>query len=379
MTKRKNGSKGLFIEKQSTGVEIWQITTEEVPQSNIYCEVPYCSEDSHHFVYERRTGKDPLNPTEFVLVEMATWEQRALARSESLSGSAITPDGRLYYVYREDPDTRVLFRVKLPDGSPEAVYSFGDKIWWGSLGTVSSDHRFYVRSVRLGDSYDRFGIVLVDLSSGKEQVIDEDPFILNAHPQFDPGNANRLLVQHNRGGQYDDKGKLLNLVGEEGATLYVLSVPGGERTELPVGKPFTTPCTGHEAWAGTAGEVILSVAASGNFAPEKGNLLGVFPGQEEARIVAKGFRANHVGLSRCGRYFCVDDWRDTYKLFVGSVRTGKTALLCESFTQPNRKQNSHPHAYLTPDLQWALFNSNRSGFSHIYAAKVPEGMLEGLL
>ena len=45
------------------------------------------------------------------------------------------------------------------------------------------------------------------------------------------------------------------LVGPEGATLYVLSLPDGKRTGLPVGKPHTTSCTGHEAWVGDTQEI----------------------------------------------------------------------------------------------------------------------------
>ncbi|MCH7558921.1 MAG: hypothetical protein IIB56_15920 [Planctomycetes bacterium] len=41
-------------------------------------------------------------------------------------------------------------------------------------------------------------------------------------------------------------------------------------------------------------------------------------------------------------------------------------------------QNTHPHAYLTPDLKWVIFNSDRSGFPHVHAASVPEGIIEEL-
>jgi hypothetical protein len=43
-----------------------------------------------------------------------------------------------------------------------------------------------------------------------------------------------------------------------------------------------------------------------------------------------------------------------------------------------RPQNTHPHAYLTPDLKWVVFNSDRRGFPHIHVASVPEGMIETL-
>jgi hypothetical protein len=230
----------------------------------------------------------------------------------------------------------------------------------------------------VGKDWSEFGILLVDLEKGTEVVIDRDPFILNPHPQFDPGNGKRLLIQHNRGGKYRPDGHLEKLVGEEGATLYVLSVPDGKRTTLPVGKPETTPCTGHETWIGRTGEVLLSVAASGDFRPEKGNLLRVGL-QGRARVAARGYNFNHVGVSRCGEFFTGDDWQPPFKIVIGSLRTGKTVVACESGSRPDRRQNSHPHAYLTPDLKWVIFNSNRSGFAHIYAAAVGEEVLTGLL
>jgi hypothetical protein len=186
------------------------------------------------------------------------------------------------------------------------------------------------------------------------------------------------MIQHNRGGKYSPDGKLERLVGEEGATLYVLSVPDGVRTELQVGKPYTTPCTGHEAWIGNTQEMLLTVSAGGDYAPQKGNLLGVRAG-EPARVVAKGYRFAHVGVSRCGRLFSCDDWQGAFAIVIGSNETGRTAVVCESKSAPTRSQNTHPHPYLTPDLKWVVFNSNRSGFPHVYAASVPEGMIEELL
>lgn len=33
-----------------------------------------------------------------------------------------------------------------------------------------------------------------------------------------------------------------------------------------------------------------------------------------------------------------------------------------------KNRRVHAHAYLTPDLKWVIFNSDRDGFPHIYAA-----------
>ena len=166
-------------------------------------------------------------------------------------------------------------------------------------------------------------------------------------------------------------------MGPEGATLYTLSEPDGQRTQLQVGKPYTTACSGHEAWIGDTGEMLLSVSATGDFSVEKGNLLAVRPGSS-ARVIARGYRFNHVGVSRCGRLFSADDWQPPFKLIIGSTSTERAVVACHSDTKPNRKQSSHPHPYLTPDLQWIIYNSNRSGDDHIYAARLPDDMISGL-
>jgi hypothetical protein len=371
------GGGAIRLERQATGSEVWQVTTDRLYHSNIYCEVPYCSKDSRYFVYVRKDPKLAGNRWEFMVVELGTWKQHRLDVSIGIPGCAMRPDGVFYYLKRTRRGVLDLMRADLADGKGEKVYQLKDGPW-RSLGTVSADGRYYVRSKTLDDKYSVFGVVLFDLAKGTETVIDRDPYTLNAHPQIEPGAGKRVMIQHNRGGKCKPDGGLERLVGPQGATLYLLSLPEGKRTELQVGKPFTTPVTGHEAWIGSTGEVLLSVAPSGEYAPEKGNLLGVRAGRA-ARVVARGFRFNHVGVSRCGRLFCCDDWRGTCKLVIGSTRTGKSAVVCESKTSMGRPQNTHAHAYLTPDLKWVVFQSDRSGFPQIHAARVPDGMVEKLL
>ncbi len=371
---------GIRVERQATGAEIWQVTTEKERHSNIYCEVPYCSRDSKYFVYERRNPKrKDKNPTEFVVVELGTWKRHLLdaGYERGICATAITHDGVFYYLKRRAKGGLGLMRADLATGKKQQVHelAYGNRIQ--TLGTVSADKRYYACGVRVDDECKDFGILRVDLEKGAEDVIDRDPYIFNAHPQFEPGQSKQIMIQHNRGGYYGPDKRIKKLVGPEGATLYLLSVADGKRTTLQVGKPHTTPITGHEAWIGKTKEMLLSVTARDDYAPEKGNLLGVRAGRP-ARVVARGYWFNHVGVSRCGRFFSCDDWRDTYKVVIGSTKTGKTAVVCESKTKPARAQNTHPHPYLTPDLKWVIFNSNRTGHPHIYAASVPEGMIEGI-
>lgn len=364
----------IRLEQQSTGSEIWQVTTEKLRQSNIYCEIPYCSSDSKYFVYQRRNPK-LFNNIELMVVEIGTWKQHLLDVTRGMSGSAISHDGVFYYLKQNTDNMVDLMRADLAIGKPERIFqtSYNRRII--SLGTVSPDGRYYAWGERLDDKYKMFGINLIDLKKQSRTIIDQDPCILNPHPQFEPGEGKQLLIQHNRGGYYSPDGKLQRLVGPEGATLYLFSISDGKRIELQVGKPYTTPATGHEAWIGKTKEVLLTVAARGDYAPENGNLLGVRAGKS-ARIVAKDYHFNHVNVSRCGHFFCCDDWQENCKIVIGSVKTGKTAVICESKTSRGRAQNTHPHAYLTPDLKWVIYNSDRSGFPHIHAASVPQQLIK---
>jgi hypothetical protein len=370
-------AKASVVERLPNGVEVWQVSTERFEQSNIYTEASYCSADSRYFVYERTNPKNADNPTEFIIAELGTWKQHLLDSAISLQGCAITRQGIFYYLKRAAGGKIELRRANLAKGSPEVVYRRKPGHWIETGGTVTPDARYYSGLVRLDDRWKMFGIVLLDLHTGKETIIDRDPYDFNAHTQFEPAKGKWLLIQYNRGGYYSPDGQIQRLVGPEGATLFLLSVPEGKRTLLQVGTPYTAPITGHETWIGDTGEIMLSVVPEGEFSAEKGNLLAVKPG-ERARVVAKGFSFNHLGVSPCGRFFCADDWRGACKLVVGSVRTGKTAVLCEARVSMGEKASSHPHAYLTPDLKWVIFNSDRSGLPHIHAARMPPALLKSL-
>ena len=369
---------GRFVEKQLTGAEIWQVTTEEFDQSDIYGEVPYCSRDSRYFVYARRNPALNTNRTEFMLVELGSWKQQRLDTAISISGCAMSHDGKFYYLKQVDDSSTELMRADLEDGKVTGVYRLPPGLAIRSLGTVTTDGRYYAGGTMTEPGWKMFDITLVDLQKGEHRILDRDPFILNPHPQFEPGEGRMLMIQHIRGGEYSPDGQLERVVGPEGATLYVLSVPEGRRTELAVGTPHTTSCTGHEAWIGTTGEMLLSVSASGEFRPENGNLLAVRAG-DPPRVVARNYRFNHVGVSRCGRVFSADDWQRPYRIVIGSTQVDRAAVICESKTSPTRSQNTHPHPYVTPDLKWVIFNSNRTGSDHIYAARIPDELMASLL
>ncbi len=188
-----------------------------------------------------------------------------------------------------------------------------------------------------------FDITLIDLQKGEQRILDRDPFTLNPHPPFEPGEGRTLMIQHNRGGKYSPDGQLERLIGPEGATLYVLSVPEGRRTNWQSARRTLLPAPATKPGSGPRAKCCCPCRPAASSVPEKGNLLAVHAGQPP-RVVARGYRFNHVGASRCGRLFSADDWQPPCKIVIGSTQAERAAVICESKTAPTRSQNTHPQS-----------------------------------
>ena len=368
--------------KTPSGAEIWQLTTKSYSQANIYCEHSYCSADSRYFVYQRKNEakEGGPNPTEYMVMELGTWNRHRLDEGTGRPGLAISRDGVFYYMKHFANDGLYLMRADLSKGTPERVHRMQAPPW--TIATVSTDHRYYVCGKLLDGVVENgkqvFGILLVDLEKGEERIVTRGTDIFNSHPQFAP-DGSALLVQHNRGGSARPDGKGSSSTGSQGATLFLLSVPAGKRTPLQIGRPHTTRITGHETWIDSTLEVLASVVCKGDYGPSKGNLLTLRAGEPPRRL-AKGYRFNHLHASRCGRVFLADDWQPPYRQVMGSIATGKTRVLFDTYDAPGRMvKAAHAHAYLSRDLKWAIFNCDRAGPTLLYAARVPDDFLDDLL
>lgn len=367
-------SGAVRAEEQPTGSEIWQVETQlrySHTYASIYGERSWCSADSRYFVYLRNNEYLwAQNKVELMLVEFGTWRRCRLDITTGRPGMAISHAGVLYYLkhFAED-DGVYLMRNELSGGVSEKLCRI-DRFML-TLGTASTDGRYYAYGTVLDKRWKEFGVVLVDLETGKETVIDRDPYLCNPHPHFEPGEGKCILIQHNRGCRFSPEGERIRIVGPEGATMYLLSVPEGIRTPLKVGTPHTDPISGHETWAGTTKEIWMTA----------GDLWSVREG-EEAQKLTDGFNFVHVHASRCGRFFLCGNHRGEYDLVLGSRKTGKTAVVCSAKTRtdgpPRTIKNTHPRPYLSPDLKWAVFLSNRSGSPQVHVASVPEGLVRRL-
>ncbi len=112
---------GKVVERLPSGVEVWQATSEEVPKSNIYCEIPYTSADGNWFVYWRQNPKSAgPNRLELMVMEFGSWRSEKLDDAKTMAGCAMTPDGHFYYVRGGDSSRR--------SGGPS--WPSGNKLSW---------------------------------------------------------------------------------------------------------------------------------------------------------------------------------------------------------------------------------------------------------
>jgi oligogalacturonide lyase len=353
-----------------SGARITQLTSAALIHTHIYPEAPVFTPDSRTFIYRRFQSLD--GPHGFWLCDLETHSLRRLTDDGQLRSPVMSPDGTWsVYLLLRGPKEFVVQRVFLGSGALETVTVVTGLRRPYSLGTISPDGRWYVTGVWLPD--DEFGLLRIDLEKGTYKVIHQDPEILNPHMQFEPGEGKDILVQHNRGGTLDAEGNIARLVGEQGATIYLVDREGQNLRRLAIGKPYTAPTQGHQCWIGTTGRILSTLVGD----PEAGNLVTIAEGDKRPAVVARGANFCHPNASRDGRWF-VSDVSPRGEIMVGSLKTGRYRLLCFSESSFGRPQYTHPHPFFSPDARYVLFNSDRTGLPQLHVAEIPEGLLEGL-
>jgi len=229
-------------------------------------------------------------------------------------------------------------------------------------------------------------VVEYDLESARMEVVHEGgDDLFNCHVQVEPGKGEDLMIQHNRGAVLDDEANQVRATGPEGATLYLISTRGDNLRRLPVGKPYTWPIQGHQVWLGRTGGILFTTGhddEDDDVARAQGVIRVLGSGARESRVLSRGHLFHHPSLSEDGRFYvtetgCRPEGKETSLILLGSMRSGKVRVLCDSGSRTAEKY-ACPEPYFTPDCKWVIYNSGRTGSPHIYAATVPAGMLEEL-
>ncbi|MEN8227726.1 MAG: hypothetical protein ABFS38_06185 [Bacteroidota bacterium] len=370
---------------EESGAEMSRLTVSPAIHFHIYPEAPIFTPDSRYFVYARQFTQD--QPVSFWLCEVGTWSLYKLTDESPVHGAVISPDGDyFYYIWEKSPDSSVLVRRHLWSGEREEwiVADGVNNLYW--LGTMTPDGRYYVSSFI--DEHHMAHIIRFDLVERNWKIICSRNDIINAHPQLEPGKGDDLLIQ--QGAVWDEKLQAYNYATDKGSTLFLIDINGENFRPLPIGKPHTPNIWGHQVWLGKSGKVLATLAGERYFEGKrigkrnydieidgkKGNLITVSDKEDKPTVVAGGVFFNHIACSPDGRYYITDDMEGG--IWIGSVKTGKYRRLCKSGTIYSADGYSHPHAFFSPDLNYAFFNSTATGIPHIYAATIPEEFLKSL-
>ncbi|RLG94150.1 hypothetical protein DRO37_06435 [Candidatus Bathyarchaeota archaeon] len=364
-----------------SGSQIIQITSAPIISNNIYCEQSYCTPDGERFAFIRVSYSSGIPITSLWVCDIHSRQIAMVEPKIEPSVANCKYTGIIYYIVSRN-GRRDLVRLSLEDFEREVVFDMSD-VPLKRIQSISPDQRYavgtYIPLDTIKDGHATPQIIRLDFKTGEWRVIHEKTDIINTHLQYEPSRGEDILVQHNRGALLDRYGNIIRLVGDEGATLYVIDNNGGNYRQLPVGKPYTNPVTGHECWIGDTGEVLLTIVSSWKEAMRHGNVLAVKPGDKKARVVYKGYRISHISASRDGRFFVGDVPSVKGKpIIIGSIKTGRGMILCYSGSEGGTSQYNHPHPYLTGDNGWVIFNSDATGVPQIYIASVPEELLESL-
>lgn len=357
-----------------SGAQVIQLSSAAYVHTHIYPESPVFTPDSRRFIYRRFQGLD--GPAQVWACDLADLSLAPLTDPGTLSSPSVTPDGTsmVYVAVRGEREFEVR-RVSLETGEDESIALVAGHRKPYPLSTISPDSRLFVAGVWAKSGL--WGLLRVDLRTGVHRVIHEAHDIFNPHMQFEPGEGRDILVQHNRGGKLDEQGVIVDLVGEEGATFYLVDRDGSNKRTLSIGKPHSAPAQGHQCWIGATKRILSTLGTTEEEAEKIGNLVTIGEGDARPTIIARGHSFGHPNASRDGRFW-VSDVTPSGDIYVGSIRTGRMRLLCRSGSSFGSPQYTHPHPCFSPDAKTVLFNSDRTGLGQIHAARLPDGLLDGL-
>ena len=376
--------------------------------NNIYNEMPFMDASSRYVIYIKLPSS-PGSPSssgslnqlydrvEVWRADLETGKSKLVCDNLiGVVGMGVSPDQCYFYACRssgpreswlKSPVDEIV-EIEIGTLKTRSIKLRGEGLKLRSMGSVTPDNRMLITSVELVEN--RFGIVRIDLDSGEYKVIHEGGReIQYPHVQIDKANGNCIIVFRKRG-------------APDYPTMYAVDREGDNRRDLQAGRPYTARLQGHQCFIG-AKKSILQTTIPKSFPEtfEGGNLIETPCDGSASRVVAKGYFYLHCNASRCSRYFVSDtggedklavlvesvsdqqrkryaDRSQKSLIVVGSIKTGKTAVLCRSRAALKGPQYTHSHPYLSPDAKWVIFNTENNGIPSVAAARVPDGLLEEL-
>jgi len=393
------------------GVEVFQLTNENVPSSHVYMEAQIFAPDSRRFVLHRSAhphGSDKKDPEHrYLLCDLDNdGELTPLTFETGATAPSVSPDGRyLYYLVDETElggGRLTLRRVRL-DGTERETLVVLDTPLPGTyyrpsrmypLSTISSDGKRLATSCYLGDGEHEEianGLIVFDIPSGEVWAPLVGPTWGNVHAQYcrslDPRAARDILVQEDHDRRYDTSGRQLDPVRGLGIEIHVIRDDGTAMRNLPWGRDGNERCQGHQCWIGRSTRALTSTVLGepdeqqvieGNVVPFAGHVGLQSPG---------GYRNNltrdhpaphfyHFATDIAGDRFIVDCSPRAGQhagVYVARIPDDGHSPLVDltpvADPKSSWRKDTHVHPFLSPDGRAGFFNSDESGTLQAYMVR----------
>jgi len=389
------------------GIEVFQITTDDIPSSHLYMEAQVFTPDSKRLLVHRSAhahGSDQHDPKHRYLVCDIENDCSLMPLTEEVGATApsVSPDGRHVYYFVNETEVGggqlTLKRVGM-DGGDRRTIMVLDSPLPGTryrpsriypLSTISSDGKRLALSAFLGDGRTHnapYGLMVFDLEKATVQLVISGQTWCNMHPQYSrsraPEESHDILIQENHGNIHDAQGVITQLVGGGGADIHLIRDDGTNLRDLPWGRDGNEFCQGHQCWRGRSDWMITSTATR---RPAEHQLI-------ESQAVP---HAGHIGLrhpqgvrNNLSREFPKPDFwhfatdiRGERLVTDAGPRDGGGGLYMARLSEYGQgpltnwtfllspgsswDKDAHIHPFLSPDGSMAFFNSDESGVLQAY-------------
>jgi hypothetical protein len=392
------------------GVEVIQLTTDDVPSSHLYMEAQVFTMDSKRFLLHRSAtahGGDKHDPRhQYLLCDVADgFSLRPIATELGVTAPSVSPDGRCIYYFVDETAVgggRLTLKSVGLDGTDPRTVLVVDSALPGTtfrlsriypISTISSDGGRLAISCFLGDGKTEgapWGLMVFDLRKAAVTLILHRPTWCNMHSQYcrstDPQEMRDILIQENHDNTASAQGAITRLVGGQGADIHVIRDDGAQFRNMPWGRDGNEFCQGHQCWRGRTAWAITSTGTrkppeaqliEGRAAPHAGHVGIATPGglRNDLSREFPSPQFHHFATDIAGRRFISDSkpFDKGGRIYVAELgEPGKDPLRSWKYLlspKSSCRKETHIHPFLSPDGKTGFFNSDESGILQAYAVR----------
>jgi len=332
-----------FFDDPETGVKIIQATSFPTVNMNMYFRSRCWTPDAQTFLFWSMTQPKRNGRMDLYRVNVDGTQLVQLTEGKSLGDAALHPGGGLVYFTSDDS----VYTLDINSLAEKQVVAIKGATPTDGIGSFTNDGRRYCFNARTPDNKPAIGFL--DTLSKQVRLVPKS-FDCPTFVQIEPKDGHYFHYIGERNAQGFD----LFVTDEEGQVEQIVPILHGN---------------GHGAWLGPSGRMYSAIS---------GDLRGIMvakPGEAQSTLLAAG-PPNfwHPGCDPDGKWMVSDSNAPDDGLQLICVETGRFCRLAFSASNHGHAQWSHPHPSVSPDAQFVVFNSTRTGVPHVYVATIPSEM-----